>query len=171
MAPKLPETLFVLLAGLLVVPGVLFVLKQTMRRMRFSKALRDISLQIAKYLLYLLLLVAVLYSLGLTGLAATISGSVLVVSIALSQSFKELLQDIIAGFSIARDNDFEIGYTMEIAGKTKGVVKRIGGRKVRMIDENGYTIVLPNSQVEKSEWRVLDRESKLKTTKQKTWLP
>lgn len=168
IAPRLPETLFVLLAGLLVVPGVVYIAKQTMRRFRFSKALREMSVKLISYALYLLLLIGVLYSFGLTGIAATLSGSVLVVGVAVSQAFKDLLSDLIAGFSIARDSDFEIGYTMEIGAKNKGVIKTVGSRKVRLIDKDGYTVILPNSMVEKSEWRVIDRESTLKNTKQKT---
>lgn len=168
VAPKLPEAILVLVAGLILIPAVSYTLTRTLARLRFSLALRGMLTRLIRYGMYALLFIALLYALGFTGIAATLSGSLLVVGVVISQSFKNLLADMVAGLSIARDPDFEIGYTLEIAGKTRGVITQIGSRKVRLIDEKGYTRVLPNNLVDNSEWIVLDRQSTIKDTKRKT---
>jgi len=167
--PRLPEVLFVLLIALFGIPFVIVVTSKTLKRLGMGAAVVSFISYLIRYLLWLLVLLSVLYSLGFTGIAATLSGSVVLVGLVLSQSLKELLTDIIAGFSLARDHDFEVGYTVEASSnKIKGVVKSVGLRKVRLINEVGYTVVVPNSKVESNEWVVLDRETKLKTTKKKT---
>lgn len=164
---RLPAALFVLAVGMIIIPVVLVVFRFLLQRLKLSPALAGYLRQIVSSILYLLLFIALLYSLGLTGIAATLSGGVIIFSLAFSQAFKDLLQDMIAGFNIARDRDFEIGYTVQV-GTTKGVIARVGARKVRIIDTKGYTRVLPNSIVEKSEWIVLNRKTKIATTKRKT---
>jgi len=168
LIPKLPEILFLLLIGLVAVPMLIYIFKKTLRRLKMSAAVISVTSQIIRYGMWLLIFMAILYQAGFTGLAATISGSVVVIGVVISQSFKEIVSDVIAGLALARDNDFEVGYTVELGSKFKGVVSKIGLRKVRLIDDQGYTLIVPNNKVEANEWRVLDRESKLKTTKRKT---
>ncbi len=166
--PKLPEIVFLLLIGLFGIPILLWIFNKTMRRLKMSMAVIGVTGQIIRYIMWLLILMAILYQAGFTGLAATVSGGVVLTGVVLSQAFKNLVQDIVSGLALARDNDFEVGYKVEISGKFKGVVRKIGLRKVRLIDEQGYSLIIPNSTVEENEWRVLDRETKLKTTKRKT---
>lgn len=169
LIPRLPEVLFVLLLAIFGIPFVVLVISKTMRRIGINAAMVSFVKQLIRYVLWFLVLLSVLYSLGMTGLAATLSGSLVLIGVVLSQSVKDLLTDVVAGFSLAKDPDFEVGYTVEVgAGKVKGVIRRIGLRKVRIINEQGYTVVMPNSKVEVNEWVVYSRESKLKSTNRKT---
>lgn len=167
--PRLPEVLFVLILGFVGIPTLMLLTSKMLRRLGLGVAVINFITYLSRFTFWFLILLSLLYSLGFTGIAATLSGSLVLMGVVLSQSFKEILTDIASGFSLARDSDFEVGFTVEAGpSKTKGVVRSIGLRKVRLINEAGYTVVVPNSKVESNEWVVLNRESKLKTTKRKT---
>ena len=160
ISANVPELVILLVFAIFGVPLLVSFANRTMRRFGMQKALRNLIVQVIRITAYLLIFLSLLYSLGFTGLAATISGSVLLVGVALGQAFKDLLTDVIAGFSMARDNDFNVGYKVQIGKDTSGVIKDIGLRKIRLIDDEGRLRILANSAVEKSEWIILDRESR-----------
>lgn len=165
--PNITEALVVLVSGLVIIPLIQRIVYSILKRLKVSKALRDVIRQLTGYALYALWIVTLLYSLGFTGLAATLSGGILLIGVGVGQAFRELLQDVISGVAMARDRDFEVGYEVEIGGKTKGVIVAVGTRKVRLRDNKGQLHVLPNTAVEKSEWVIINREPKKPTTKTK----
>lgn len=165
--PNLSEALIVLISGLVIIPLIRRVLNQILKSFHVSKALRQVTLQLISYTLYGIWFIALMYSFGFTGIAATLSGGVLLIGVGVGQAFKDLLANVIAGFAMARDRDFEVGYEVEIAGKTTGIIKNVGTRKVRLVDDKGRVHVLPNTVVETSEWIIIDREPKEKTKKGK----
>lgn len=167
LIPNITEALVILVTGLVVIPLIQRVFYSVLKRLRVSKALRDVIRQLVGYALYALWVVTLLYSLGFTGLAATLSGGILLVGVGVGQAFRELLQDVISGVAMARDRDFEVGYEVEIGGKTKGIIRAVGTRKVRLLDDKGQLHVLPNTTVEKSEWVIINRDPKKPTTNEK----
>lgn len=158
LAANIPELVILLVFAIFGVPLLCRFVNRALRRFTLQAALRHLVVDVVRLIAYVLVFLALLYSLGLTGIAATISGSVLLVGVALGQAFKDLLTDVISGFAMARDEDFNVGYKVKIGGTT-GVIKDIGLRKVRIIDEDGRLRVLANSGVEKSEWVIVDREA------------
>lgn len=165
--PSITQSLVVLVTGLLIIPLVQRLVYGILRRARVSRALRDVIRQLVGYSLYAIWGIALLYSLGFTGLAATLSGGILIIGVGVGQAFRELLQDVISGVAMAKDRDFEVGYEIEIGGKTRGIIQAVGTRKVRLIDTKGQLHVLPNTAVEKSEWVIISRETQKPTTKSK----
>lgn len=165
--PNITEALVVLVSGLVIIPLIQRLVHGILRGLKVSKAMRDVIRQLTGYVLYALWIVALLYSLGFTGLAATLSGSILLIGVGVGQAFRELLQDVISGVAMARDRDFEVGYEIEIGGKTTGVIQAVGTRKVRVLDNKGRLHILPNTAVEKSEWVIIDRNPNNKKIKVK----
>lgn len=167
LVPNITQALIILVSGLVIIPLVQKLIYGVFRRTHMSRALRDVVRQLTGYTLYMLWFVALLYSMGFTGLAATLSGGLLLIGVGVSQAFRELLQDVISGVTMAKDRDFEVGYEVEIGGKTTGVIQAVGTRKVRMIDDKGRLHVLPNTMVEKSEWIIISRDPQKTKTKTK----
>lgn len=62
-------------------------------------------------------------------------------------------------FFLAKDRDFEIGYKVKI-GEITGLVQSIDVRKVRIVDSEGKLHIIPNANIDKSGWKVLEREPK-----------
>lgn len=165
--PNITEALVLFVSGLVIIPLIQKIIYGILKRLKVSKALRDVIRQLTGYSLYALWLVAILYSLGFTGLAATLSGGILLIGVGVGQAFRELLQNVISGVAMARDRDFEVGYEIEIGGKTRGVIQTVGTRKVRLVDNKGQLHIIPNTTVEQSEWVIIDREPKKSNNKSK----
>jgi len=62
-----------------------------------------------------------------------------------------IVRDLLAGYSIFADNQFEVGDRVEIISgvnsKVSGVVETIGLRSTRLIDEGGRTVFIPNGNI------------------------
>ena len=62
-----------------------------------------------------------------------------------------VVRDLLAGYSIFADNQFEVGDRIEITtginSKVVGVVEAIGLRTTRLIDEHGRTVFIPNGNI------------------------
>jgi small-conductance mechanosensitive channel len=62
-----------------------------------------------------------------------------------------VVRDLLAGYSIFAENQFEIGDRIEIVtginSKVVGVVEAIGLRTTRLIDEHGRTVFIPNGNI------------------------
>lgn len=59
---------------------------------------------------------------------------------------QSLAKDLISGFFIIFDNQFEVGDDIKI-GSLEGKVKKITLRQIILQDKNGNTIFIPNSQI------------------------
>lgn len=166
----MPEIIFLLVFAIFGIPLLSHFANRAMKRFGVKRPLRHLLTQVTRVVAYILVVLSLLYSMGFTGLAATLSGSILLVGVALGQAFKDLLTDVISGFSMARDNDLNVGYLVQIGKDTRGVIKDIGLRKIRLVDEEGRLHVLANNTVERSEWIIVDREARALLDKEKAAL-
>jgi len=69
-----------------------------------------------------------------------------IVGFAVGFGSQQLVRDLIGGFFILLENQFNKGDLVEIAGKT-GVVREIRLRTTILKDENGSICVIPNSEI------------------------
>ncbi|MCS6956733.1 MAG: mechanosensitive ion channel family protein [Patescibacteria group bacterium] len=69
-----------------------------------------------------------------------------IIGLAFSFGAQSLAKDIISGFFIIFDNQFEVGDYVKI-GSLKGKVKKITLRQTILKDEEGNIIIIPNSQI------------------------
>ena len=62
-----------------------------------------------------------------------------------------LVRDLLAGYSIFADNQFDVGDRIEITSgvnsTVSGVVESIGLRSTRLIDDGGRTVFIPNGNI------------------------
>lgn len=71
-----------------------------------------------------------------------------ILGLAIGFGTQTLVKDMIGGFFILLENQFNEGDTIEAAG-LKGKVKKISLRTIIMKDREGNTLIIPNSQVTK----------------------
>lgn len=157
--PKLPPLILSLILGIVIVVLLASLAKYFLKITRVPKALASIILSLLTIILWILLFSELAREMGMTSVAITVSGSLIVLGLALSNGATALTSDIIAGVFLAKDRDFEIGYKVKI-GDIKGVVQSIDVRKVRIIDDDGKLHVVPNANIDKSGWTILERELK-----------
>ncbi len=158
-APKIPLLIVGLIAGILIIRLLLVLMERTLKIARAPKALSGIVISLVAIILWIMLFSEIARELGLSSVAVTISGSLIVLGLALANGASSLTSDIIAGVFIAKDDDFEVGFTVS-NGKVKGIVQKIDIRKVRIIDKDGILHIVPNASIDKSGWSIIERGPK-----------
>jgi small-conductance mechanosensitive channel len=162
--PKIPFILIGIFAGWLIIEVIIFVLKRFLKIAKIKKDISGLTTTICKFILWLILIAVILEAMGFGGIVIAISGSAAIVAIFLSSSIGPTLSNIFSGIFLAGDSDIKVGMKIIVNdGKTKGVIKSIDMRKVRIEDSKGILHVVPNSIVENGEWVVVDRNKKIST--------
>lgn len=165
--PRLPFVIIGILAGWLVIKSIIFVLKRSLRLAKVKKDVTGLITTILKFVLWIILIAVVFQAMGLGSLAIAISGSAAIAAVFLSASIGPTLSNIFSGIFLAGDPDIKVGMKIITnSGETKGIIKSIDMRKIRIEDDKGVLHVVPNSVVENEEWIVVDRNKKSLTNKQ-----
>lgn len=69
-----------------------------------------------------------------------------VLGLAVGFGSQTLVKDVVTGFFILSENQYNIGDEVEIAG-VKGLVREIKLRTTTLVDENGTVHIIPNSTI------------------------
>ncbi|MFA7243994.1 MAG: mechanosensitive ion channel domain-containing protein [Patescibacteria group bacterium] len=157
--PKLPFVVLGLVIGYIIIRIVLSVLKNTLKYTKVPKALSGIIISMLTIIFWVLLFGEMARALGFTSIAITISGSLLVLGLALANGATTLTSDIISGVFLAKDEDFEVGFRVK-TGDVEGVIQKVDIRKVRIVADDGKLHIVPNVNLDKNGWVVLERELK-----------
>ncbi len=154
--PRLPEVAFSFLIGYLVLSIILTLFSHALSASHVHKALITILRSLLSVVLWVILTAHILRGLGLSQIAVTISGSLLVIGLAIANGAQSTVADIISGLFLAKDPDFDIGYLVK-SGETEGIIESIDIRKTRIRTRDGILHVVPNSLIDKERWQVLSR--------------
>jgi len=155
--PKIPAVILGLIIGIFIIKILTGILARALRYSRLPKALSGIITSLVVIVMWVLLLSEVARQLGMSGLAITISGSIVILGLSLASGASGLTSDIISGIFLARDEDFELGYRIKV-GNVEGVVQKVDIRKIRIIDDDGNVHVYPNAKLDKDGWEIISRE-------------
>jgi len=154
----LPLAIVEILIGLLVIKLLVFFLRRALKLARVPKGVKGLLVSVVKFGLWVILIIVVSQTLGLGGFAVALTGSAAIAAFFLSASVGPLLANVFAGLFLVTDDDIKVGMKITTNdGKTKGTVKSIDMRKVRIEDDKGLLHIVPNSAVEGTEWIILDR--------------
>lgn len=99
---------------------------------------------VARPALYVIAALIALDQIGVN--TSPILGSVAILGLAVSFGSQNLVRDLVNGFFILIENQFAVGETVEISGKT-GVVERITIRSTWIRQANGDLHVFPNGSI------------------------
>lgn len=157
--PRLPFLVLGLVIGYIIIKIVISILKNTLRVTKTPKALSGIIISMLTIIFWILLFGELARSLGFSSIAITISGSLLVLGLALANGATILTSDIISGVFLAKDEDFEVGFRVK-TGDVEGVIQKVDIRKVRIVADDGKLHIVPNVNLDKNGWVVLDRDLK-----------
>ena len=145
-ANKIFIAVIIAVVGILIVKIILRVLKTAFSKM--EPAMSKLLLKVIKPVLYALLCLTVVASLGInvTGIVALAS----VLTLAISLSLQNALTNIFGGFTLLNTKPFEIGDYVEIAGQS-GTVKEVGLSYTQLATPDNKLIYIPNSAVVAAE--------------------
>lgn len=155
--PLLPKVIVGLLVGIVLINIAIYVSRGLLRVGRVPRSLSDIILSLGAIVLWIMLLAELAKAVGLSSIAVTISGSLIVIGLALANGAGSMTSDIIAAFFIAKDKDFEIGYRIK-TGDIEGIIDKIDVRKVRIVGDDGQRYVVPNTNLDKNGWVLLNTD-------------
>lgn len=130
--------------GFLLVKIVLAIVKRQLKRTKIEKTIQTFILSISKFVLYLILIVCVLSSVGvsITGLTVVISAISLAITLALQDSLKNLVN----GFIIISTKLVKEGDWVKI-GDMEGTVKGVRMLYIILQTADNKKITIPNSTV------------------------
>ena len=159
---KVPAIIISILVAWLVIKVILYLTKRSLRIAKTPKDTSRWTIRIVKILLWATFIIIAAGSLGLGNIAIALSGSAAIVAFFLSVSIGPTLSNIFSGMFLSGDSDLKVGMKIITnSGNTKGVVKSMDMRKIRVEDDKGVLHVLPNSVVENGEWIVVERNTKI----------
>lgn len=157
--PKIPQAILALAVGLVILYLLQWLLAYLLYLSKAPRTLIQILSGIIEFILWIILVAVVFQSLGLPQVALALSGSLAIIGIAVGTGATALVQDVIAGLFLAKDNDFNVGYRIK-TDDIEGTVAKIDIRKVRIDDDKGRRHVMPLSNLDKSSWVVISRDEK-----------
>ncbi len=88
-----------------------------------------------------------LWGIDITALLASAG----IAAMAIGMAMKDTLADIIAGILILTDPPFRIGDNIQIDGRIRGTVKKIGMRNTRIFTDENIEIIVPNALIGNSK--------------------
>lgn len=156
---RLPEALLTFLVGFIAVQAVLMGVSILFRTLKLTRALQDILGQTIGTILWMVLLASVLQSLGMGRVIIALSGSVALLGIALAAGGNKLLNDLVAGVTLAKNRNFKIGQRVKIES-IEGKIHSVDARKVRVLGDDDALYVIPNAKFDELIWQVLPDKDK-----------
>lgn len=161
-APRLPKLVIGLVLGIIIIKFLMYLATNALKVARMPKALAGIISSLLAIVLWILFFSELARTMGLSSVALTVSGSLVVLGLALANGAGSLTSDILSGLFLAKDSDFEIGFKVK-TGDTIGVIQKVDIRKVRILDEDGKVHIVPNSNLDKNGWIVIERNNESDT--------
>lgn len=159
LGPKIPALLLGLLFGYLVILFINATVGNAMKVAKIPAALRNITTSLLTVILWIILFSELAREAGLTSLAIKISGSLLIIGLAVANGLSSLANDVVSGIFLAKDRDFEIGYKIKV-GDIEGTIKKIDIRKTRLEGKDGKIYIVPNSKIDLVGWIVEETDPK-----------
>jgi small-conductance mechanosensitive channel len=158
IVPKLPSVLVALIVGYVIVRLLQFIARRLFKVFRLNKAMSELMLSLTSVFLWVLFAGEIATVLGLSNIAIAISGGAVAFGFAIANGASAFASDVLAGLSLAKDRDFEVGFRIK-CGDVEGVVQKIDIRKVRILGDNGLINILPNSKLDSANgWTVIERK-------------
>lgn len=139
---KLLPTLFVLVAGIIIVKLLLRLFEKLLSRSKLERAAYGMIRATMKVLLYFILVLVVASQLGIdvTSLIAVLS----VLSLAVTLAVQGALTNVVGGVSLLTTHPFKAGDYVDI-GSDSGTVKEVGLSYTTLMTVDNKTIKIPNS--------------------------
>ena len=141
---KLTSLTLVVVIGFVVVKLLLKFFKKTFSKTRLDNTVGDFLLIIIKYCLYLVWIMAMVSSLGISLTGFTVIATAL--SLGVSLALKNLLSNLVNGFVILSGKMFKEGDYIEVSDK-EGEVKGIHILYTRLATPDNKIVSIPNSEI------------------------
>ncbi len=141
---KLLPAALTLVVGLLVVRLLMSFVTRALEKSKLEKAAHSLVSSLIKGLLYSLLIMIVVSSLGVD--VSSVVAIASVASLAVSLAMQTTLSNVVGGLTLLSNHPFKSGDMVEIAGQT-GTVQEVGIAYTNLATPDNKIVSLPNSAV------------------------
>lgn len=132
------------------------------RQMNRVITLKAMTMSIIKYVLFFVVILATMANFGID--VSSLLAGLGIAGAILGLAFQDFVKDIIAGFSIITENQYEVGDLIEI-GEFKGRVTSVGLKTTRIRDYRGKVKIIANRNIsELINWSRHDTLAEVKVT-------
>lgn len=109
-----------------------------------ARTLHSLVLNCVKYFIYFTAAGTILSEMGIN--YTTYIASLSVIGLAIGFGSQSLVQDVVTGFFVIFEEQFDVGDMVELGGQT-GIVQEIGLRSTRLRNYLGQIVVIPNRNI------------------------
>lgn len=132
------------------------------KQMNRVMTLKAMTMSIIKYILVIIVILAIMSNCGID--VSSLLAGLGIAGAILGLAFQDLIKDIIAGFSIITENQFEVGDLIEV-GDFKGRVTSVGLKTTRIRNYRGKVKIISNRNIsELINWSRHDTLAEVKVT-------
>ena len=154
--PRLGSALLILIAAFYLIPVGERLVRRLTEGVRSRSALVWLASVAFSAVAWIVAVAAFFSALGFAQIALALTGALSLLALAIGMAAKDTVADFIAGFFLTSDHDFKIGYIIR-TGDIEGRIMEIDLRKTRLLSRDTKVHVIPNRQIEATEWIVLER--------------
>jgi small conductance mechanosensitive channel len=141
-----------LIVAILVLVTMFFIAKlfRKIARKVFTRVKnKTVENLLANIIFIVIFISGIFMALGVMNLNKTVTSLLAgagLIGLALSFAFQDIAQNFISGISMALRRPFNIGDTVEVAGK-RGVVKQLNLRTTELVNSSGEQLFIPNKEM------------------------
>src|SRR5690242_6018535 len=141
-----------LIVAVLVLVAMFFIarlLRKLARKVFSHVKNKTVENQLANIIFIIVFVSGIFIALGVMNLNKTVTSLLAcagLIGLALSFAFQDIAQNFISGISMALRRPFNIGDTVEVAGK-RGVVKQLNLRTTELVNSSGEQLFIPNKEM------------------------
>lgn len=154
---RLPQLLLTLVVGFIIIKIVKLIIHGAIQVTKTNAAMKSILISVIDVALWLFLAAALLQQVGLPQIALALSGSTVILGLAISTGSAAFVQDLVSGIFLAQDPDFNVGDRLRVED-VEGVIERMDARKIRLRDDKGLLHIFPNSKLDTVAWTVIQKK-------------
>ena len=142
------RTVLIIVVGIFLVKLILAIIKRRLKKTKMEKTVQTFILSVLKFLLWLILVFAIISSLGIsiTGLTVVLSA----ISLAITLSLQDSLKNLVNGFVIITTKLVKAGDWVKI-GDVEGSVKDVKMLYTILQTADNKRITIPNSSIISSQ--------------------
>lgn len=154
--PSLILVAIVLIVSFVVIKLIQFLFNRALNKTRLDEDITYLLYKASGWIMWFLVLVWVIGSLGLNAVFASLLGVGALAGLAVAMAVKDSLNDVVSGIILLQDKHFDLSDKIETSGK-KGIIEEVGLRKTRLRLSDGSLQVIPNRKIDSSGWQLIER--------------
>jgi moderate conductance mechanosensitive channel len=149
-------TIIILISAKYIINFIIKTIYKLLLKARISETMNLLLIDIARFLLWIIIFSLIFNILGLNEISMALGGSIAILGLGLIKSIGNVAGDLIAGIFLIMDDDFNKGTYVYTSG-IEGRVESLDIRKTKIVDNKGKIHIIPNKKID-SNILIIDKD-------------